>query len=244
MDADLANLLLSCFQVNPQNRPSPNVLMAHTIFKNVNPISSTEWKLFPSSFKLNQHDTSSLTLKETLQLWLMYGGSLEKELLKKGVVSVPALEKIPTVVRLQSGHDQKSSSHPLKQSMETFTVDLKPLLAAIDQSGHNCSFDDEWKRIGAWTFENIGKTLDLFSSKEKHKLFFETKERNIYYQKSRIVSFKKLLMAFPCSADEIRGEAIKDIPAVSFTIIWLHKGDIETYEIDSEGIYLGCFIKR
>jgi len=148
-----------------------------------------------------------LTVRELYYLWQLAGGEAQAELSKHGLmVTTPPVLSLPTVC---TGEGQAIGQPKQRGSLYDPTIINLPtaqLLSCLDNI-------------------NINSLMPLLETKEEH--FKETeslplviRERDVRYQCSRVVLYRKLLQGYPYRKKRIWSESLIDVVPKYRATIW------------------------
>ncbi|KAJ8325709.1 hypothetical protein O5D80_005909 [Batrachochytrium dendrobatidis] len=190
-----------------------------------------------------------LTLFELFHYWKMLGGDLEALVLKQqGVSNIPALFKLPTVVRIGENVEEKLQSSLVHLRANLFRdafvdVPVEAVLSKIDffesslfsqdgivsgrsYNGVGDIYRDEWRHITNFTALELDAIWEAYLTAQGSgsngllQLALSARESDMRYQYHRTKLMYGLLCAYPTSIDSIQYEAVSDIPPLLRGKIW------------------------
>ncbi|KAK4296947.1 hypothetical protein Pmani_030595 [Petrolisthes manimaculis] len=152
---------------------------------------------------------SERSMREVYHLWQLAGGNVEQELKKQKLIRTkPAILTLPSVMVVEGEVFGGDASH--QQQLEATTIIL-PLHSLRSRLAHVAAH----KYYPLITQRECG-TDDL----ETSRLPLVIRERDVEYQLHRILTFQRLLQAYPYKADLVKSEARKDTPPFYRSLIW------------------------
>lgn len=162
-----------------------------------------------SMLRLKRDQLGERSMREVYHLWQLAGGNVEQELKKQKLIKIkPTILTLPSVMVVEGevfGGDINRS-----QQLEATTVVL-PLHTLRSRLAH---IPPE-KYYPLITQGECG-TDDL----ETSQLPLVIRERDAEYQLHRLLTFQRLLQAYPYKADSVLREARKDTPPFYQALVW------------------------
>jgi TBC domain-containing protein kinase-like protein len=217
----LQDFISQCLIVDYVHRPKMASLINHP-FLEATKIPKLWFKRpFYRLDKCRTIDDFRPTLVQTLELWKLLGNDLEK--LTDTASKKQAIFTLPTVVtttddaqelvlNLQGRppYCEKLKAIPINSVFERIS-DLKNDQNRLELIAGQ--YKDDWKVFLEWNAENLELIWQKYE-KRPNQLNSVEKERDFQYQYLRLFTFTKLLQTYPHSLDEIRIQALQDIPPV------------------------------
>ncbi|KAJ3254744.1 hypothetical protein HDU77_003940 [Chytriomyces hyalinus] len=141
--------------------------------------------------------------------------SIEQILAKYGIGSIPSIDRLPLYVSVSTELDKHSladntrlihHASSYQDQVYTFTIDLISGDIEVPVYTVGLAFTDPWTPTP--------------SARSKPRKPLQLKEKNAFYQVSRLLKFKQIVREFPLSAVELQKEAAIDIPPLLRGIVW------------------------
>ena len=187
------------------------------------PVSPSSYQYFPSKFPTTALRCSSLpwppcppsldnkidflSVRELYYLWELAGGDVKTELRKHGLmVTTPPVLSLPSVC---TGEGQ-AIGHPKHRGSlydnTIVTLPMSQLITCIDNI-------------------DLDILTPLLDTHEEHYKDMKTlplviRERDVKYQCSRVILYRKLLQGYPFRSDRIQSEAMTDVVPKYRATIW------------------------
>ncbi|XP_040578650.1 TBC domain-containing protein kinase-like protein [Lepeophtheirus salmonis] len=237
MPFDLRTFIKTCLEPNPRKRPCARELLESGFF-NVDVKKWSEMSVFPTmrlrckdyilpsengfdqgkKVKETEEDKEEtgldvLLLKEVYYLWKLAGGDIMSELRKNGLmVTIPPVLSLPKIV-LGEGHMEGAPKERCSLFDHTFIVlSLKQLSLCLSElcpeEFHVLLMDIESRKA---------TTTDCLNTQNLPLII---KEKDVRYQFSRIILFRRLLQGYPYTNSLLQQEAHIDILPLYRSEIW------------------------
>lgn len=228
---NIVDLINSCLQLKPSDRPTPDELLKHPAFLELN---MENMQLYPiernQMESKKEHPLSSLPLQELFYLWRLAGGDVQAELKKQGLIrTMPPILSVPRLVLLEGNILGKRRD-------QTSLLDLKIIPLSLDTLCHrllNVPLSAYYPLIE--TRSDIIKDDDECDAANLPLII---RERDTEYQFRRIVLFRRLLAGYPYTRSAIIREARRDIPPLYRGAVWAAllevEGDIDSHFIETD----------
>lgn len=159
--------------------------------------------------RLKRDQLSERSMREVYHLWQLAGGNVEQELKKQKLIKIkPSILTLPSMMVVEGevfGGDVSRS-----QQLEATTIVL-PLHTLRSRLAHIPP-----EKYYPLITQGESGTDEL----ETSKLPLVIRERDVEYQLHRLLSFQRLLQAYPHKADSILKEARKDTPPFYRALVW------------------------
>ncbi|KAJ3017630.1 UNVERIFIED_CONTAM: hypothetical protein HDU68_011560 [Siphonaria sp. JEL0065] len=213
LSADLVDFIKSCLVVPLPNRPSLQSLLGSPLFST-----------FKEETPLIQPNIARVSLSEQFQLWRINGNSIEAILSKRGISSIPSIERLPLYISVSTTDDFVACMNPenvvsgiYQDKIHVFDV---PILDPREVDAP--SFSSGWKGLSeGWPHPS--------SKKSKPRKPLALKERNAVYQYFRVLKFKQIVKEFPLSKTDLWAEAALDIPPLVRGLVWCCLLDVHPF---------------
>ena len=216
------DLIQLCLSPAPAQRPSPAQLLTSEIFTAGQPAQPELWRRQPASFPTSSVRSSGLvwppprpaedrremfSVRELYYLWQLAGGEAQAELSKHGLmVTTPPILSLPSVC---TGEGQAIGQPKQRGALYDPTIINLPttqLQSCLDNI-------------------NIDTLMPLLETKEEHfrdieRLPLVIRERDVKYQCSRVVLYRKLLQGYPYRKKRIWSESLIDVVPKYRATIW------------------------
>ncbi|KAJ3232164.1 hypothetical protein HDU81_003264 [Chytriomyces hyalinus] len=168
------------------------------------------------SSKHSVYQPPQLSLTEQYHLHKLGSSiSIEQILAKYGIGSIPSIDRLPLYVSVTTELDKHSLADNTRlihhvssyqDQVYTFTIDLISGDIEVPVYTVGLAFTDPWTPTP--------------SARSKPRKPLQLKEKNAFYQVSRLLKFKLIVREFPLSAVELQKEAAIDIPPLLRGIVW------------------------
>ncbi|XP_046442794.1 TBC domain-containing protein kinase-like protein [Daphnia pulex] len=217
---ELKEVIESCLQVLPENRPTADQLLKYPLFGSRFNVPAAVFKfpaqpLQPDLLRIHQL-MSKLPLSEVYHFWHLVGGDVEAELRKAGILrNKPAIFSLPCLVLEEGESFGQTKDRTTLFDDSVVEISLEALLRRL-QHLPSSVFDPLMDDVGYVLFSiNDHQTL-----REAAQLPLVIKEKDIDYQLYRIVMFDKQLRGYPLTRQAIVKEAREDVPPFCRARVW------------------------
>ena len=244
MNTEFKSLIMKCLSPDPNNRSSIGSIYNHSFMNGVEKLNTWFKRPYIPNFDNSIHkvDFFTLTYREIYHFWNLLGGDLKREIPDLATKRPPILS-FPKFVSKTSDIEQLvlQMQHRPKHLSELKFVSLTLVnesIKALRSSMELCQvalgrYNDVWKYNPNFDQTNIEELWGQFQAKPPTQLNSKLKERDMEYQFLRFFRFNSLLATYPLSGDQIKQEAIADIPPLLRGEIWAAilgiKGDPDLY---------------
>ena len=234
LSGKLKDLIVQCLIVDPESRPDPGQLLRD--FYGLQPPSYPNPFVFPTmrlrceslnGFVDNEESESpaldALNLREIFYLWQLAGGDCQAELRKHGlVVNMPPVLNLPTLIV------SKMTSMGIQSQHQTFGQ-VKDKSSLYDASFVTLDLSTLVRCLESLTVEEINPVSangrpsidqESLADPDTAALPLLIRERDVKYQFSRIVLYRKLLQSYPYMRPAIWTEARLDSLPLYRCFIW------------------------
>ncbi|EFX79257.1 hypothetical protein DAPPUDRAFT_128574 [Daphnia pulex] len=211
---ELKEVIESCLQVLPENRPTADQLLKYPLFGSRFNVPAAVFKfpaqpLQPDLLRIHQL-MSKLPLSEVYHFWHLVGGDVEAELRKAGILrNKPAIFSLPCLVLEEGESFGQTKDRTTLFDDSVVEISLEALLRRL-QHLPSSVFDPLMDDV-----INDHQTL-----REAAQLPLVIKEKDIDYQLYRIVMFDKQLRGYPLTRQAIVKEAREDVPPFCRARVW------------------------
>lgn len=233
VDAEFKSFLYHCLDPNPLTRASIPRLYNHSFMYNIKkPNTWFKRPFIPSNIEdtaIHAIETFRPTVFELYHLWTIFGGDLKREVPDLATKRPPILS-IPTWVPKHANIEElvlKMQDRPTSLA-DTKYVSLAPVVAAIQklrESMDLCTtalgrYNDVWKYFPTFDQAYVDELWEQYQTKPPTQLNSKLKERDMEYQFLRMFRFNSLLASYPLTEEQIKLEAVSDIPPLMRGQIW------------------------
>ncbi|KAJ9583280.1 hypothetical protein L9F63_022376, partial [Diploptera punctata] len=213
---DLQDFISTCLTVSPCGRPTPQQLLAHPFFQDM----QLEDPLLPVSRSL-KHPLLERNLQELYYLWHLAGGDVQAELKKQGLIRTKApILSIPNLVLLEG----------------TIFGQVRDQTSMLDLRVVPLPLDTLYQRLVNVPLTSYYPLVEIKSDiiakedgeqSDAAKLPLVIRERDTEYQFHRNVLYDRLIKGYPYKKAAILKEARKDIPPLYRGNIWAALLEVE-----------------
>ncbi|XP_069678323.1 TBC domain-containing protein kinase-like protein [Periplaneta americana] len=237
---EIRDFISKCLSVSPCERPSPQQLLEHELFKDLKKdevaAEEMQYQIFPGFHsrrkpvsKSVKHPLLERSLQELYYLWHLAGGDVQTELKKQGLIRSKApILSIPNLVLLEG-----TIFGQVRDQTSMLDLRVVPLhLDTLYQRLVHMPLTSYYPLIETKS-EIIEKEVEEPS--EAASLPLVIRERDTEYQFHRVVLYDRLIKGYPYKKAAVLKEARKDIPPLYRGNIWAALLEVDG---DVEGTYV------